>query len=303
MQNKMPSPRCFTLVEILVVLSLIGLLAGMVLPALFKAKEKAKYVRWLAYNAGFNRDSDTVINFNFENPPFYIVKNNTKTEAIKNAALACDAERFGADKYYGIMENSPEWVKGGGRWPFKGALQFDGRDDYLELANSFVINFDPTKDAFSMIMWVNFYSTRNQYLFSKGKKLNKLQYGCYFRRKRIGAGVGGSSADWDSPKLETMHWYQVVLVNDPDEGYQVYIDGDPAENAPTKNKKNKKNKKPKKIKKVKSITLPDLMLVIGALKKKRPTQRFRGRIDEFILLKRALSEREVKQSYSMGRPY
>ncbi len=201
------------------------------------------------------------------------------------------------------MKNSPEWVKGGGRWPFKGALQFDGRNDYLEMANSFVINFDPTEDAFSMIMWVNFYSTRNQYLFSKGKQLNKLQYGCYFRNKRVGAGVGGSRQDWQTPKLDTMRWYQVVLVNDPDEGYQVYIDGEIANNDPDEGKKPKKTKKPKKVKKVKSITYPDLMLVIGALKKKRPTQRFRGRIDEFILFKRALSEREIKQSYLMGNPY
>jgi prepilin-type N-terminal cleavage/methylation domain-containing protein len=305
--------RHFTLVELLVSLSIIGILSGLIFPSFAKSRTKAKYVRWLTYNAGFNRDSDTVINFNFEDAPYELVKDGTVSKGIKNLAVVCDAEKFDSRDYYGILHNSPEWVKGGGRWPFKSAMQFDGSDDYVEILNNYVIDFDPARDPFTVIVWANFYGLSNQYLFSKGEDLKSLQYGAYLLNDYIGGASGSSYQYWEIPTIETMRWYQIVLVNDPKEGYRLYVDGKLAGEA-VKNKD-----------KVESTKLSALQLNLGTLlqpgkenpgkgkgkglakvkdkNKDDPQECFRGRIDEFILLKRALSASEVERNYSMGNPY
>ena len=288
--------HCFTLVELLMVISIIALLAGMVFPSFSKARGRAKFTRWLTYNVGYNRDSDTVINFNFEKEPYQIEKNGVTTEVVKNSAIACDAEQFNADKSYGVLMNSPEWVKGGGRWSFKNALQFDGREDYIEIIENSIINFDPSKDAFTVITWVNFYKDRNNFIFAKTRKFYG-QYNCALRRQgRLGASAGRRYQEWNEPKIETMRWYHIVLVSDPAKGFQVYIDG----------KKASEPRKPNR--KLRSIISSDPLTIGGMLRNNNSKDlnrwwAFRGRMDEFLLLKRALSEREISKSYLMGNPY
>ena len=68
--KKSNSRKCFTLIEMIVVLSIIGVLAGLGVPSLVKAKERARYVRWLSFNNHMNSDPSTVINYNFENTDF-----------------------------------------------------------------------------------------------------------------------------------------------------------------------------------------------------------------------------------------
>jgi len=106
----------FTLIEMIVVLSIIGILMGMVVPAMHKAKKRAQYTRWLAFNAVLNRDPDTVINYNFQHQGFKVKYNNGLCEALPNGAIGCMAEGFEPSKYDGIFVNGPEWVRNGGRW-------------------------------------------------------------------------------------------------------------------------------------------------------------------------------------------
>jgi prepilin-type N-terminal cleavage/methylation domain-containing protein len=310
--------RCFTLVELLVTISIIGILAGMVFPTFTQSMMRAKHVRWFAFNAGYDRDTDTVVNFNFEEPPTHEINDGVKTEVLNNPAAACDAERFTSDDYRGILRNSPEWIKGGGRWPMKNAMQFDGSDDYIEIKRDFNLNFDPLQDEFSIIVWANFYSLSTHVLCSKGEDMNEFQYGAYTSKSRVAACVGESDQDWASPVMKTLRWYQIALVNEPGKEYKLYVDGKMAEDPHWK-----------KYKEIKAIKKTGLNLVIGALlerssnpgngkgvekgkgkgllKKKvdsvDPVNCFRGRIDEFVILKRALNPNEIQYNYTMGNPY
>jgi prepilin-type N-terminal cleavage/methylation domain-containing protein len=69
--------KSFTIVEMMVVIAIVGILLGMMVPALGKARARAKYVRWLAFNAQSNRDPDTIINYNFEAMDFQAKINGT----------------------------------------------------------------------------------------------------------------------------------------------------------------------------------------------------------------------------------
>jgi hypothetical protein len=126
--------RFFTLVEILTVIAVISLLAGLLLPNLVRAKVRAKEARWLAFNSHVNSDGDTVLNYNFMYDDYNARGDSGLAPALRNGAVGCTVDGFDARYYDGLIKGSYEWRKGAGRWSgLNNALQFDGDSTYIDI--------------------------------------------------------------------------------------------------------------------------------------------------------------------------
>lgn len=57
----------YTILDLLVVIGIIALLVSILLPALAKAREQARYVRWQAFSRDMSMDENMAVHYNFQN--------------------------------------------------------------------------------------------------------------------------------------------------------------------------------------------------------------------------------------------
>ena len=283
--------HAFTLIELLVVVAIIGLLAGILGPSLANSLDKARYVRWLASNAQWNRDADCVVNYNFESPDYETELDGGGTAAaLYNSAEGCDAERFDAKDYDGVILG-PKWSTG--RWGrHKKALQFDGADDFVIALTPTAVDFEPLNDDFTICVWVNF--DRFAYgdcVFSKSQWGRSSQYTMYWAGGQLEIDIGQACVAYDRPKAKVGEWLCYTLVNRAKESYRLYCNGQPMELAGSGSA-------------VSPEATPLGYLILGGagIWQNRVGYHFRGRIDELLVFKRALSGAEIRGFYAMGKP-
>ncbi|OGV48513.1 MAG: hypothetical protein A2X49_11660 [Lentisphaerae bacterium GWF2_52_8] len=163
--RKLSSPQAFTLIEILMVTVITMVLFGMLMPGLKESRARAKFIRWYGYNQQWNRDTDCVVNYNFQDGKKSTFQRPSSSslwvDTLRNGAEGCDwaakGRTYNARDYdgllckatggsslsYQIYQDPPTnsirvtgEMKTGGRWGwYKQALNFDGQNTVVRVSD------------------------------------------------------------------------------------------------------------------------------------------------------------------------
>lgn len=309
----MSSKKHFTLIEILIIIAIIAILISMLLPSLAESRNKARFVRWFAFNKQCSRDPACAVNFNFQ---------EGEGDTINNSAIGCEDKGFDLSHYTGVIKGDFEWTSGRW-WKRKKAIHFNGANTYIEIDRQSAVDFTG-KDSFTIIIWVKFDRFRKwDGLFSKSywssPPAGFAQFDLYYDgtsySDREGSGqfevdvtmqcIGFDDVTEEGNKnitLNTENWFCIALRN---EGYKngkgtisVFVNGEKLQERGTNFW-------------ISEIEKCEARLIIGAVRWLKngtngPTKEgvvrnhFQGKIDEFLVYRKALSNGDIRGHYLMG---
>jgi len=283
------------MLEMMVVVVIIAILIGFAAFSASLSRQKAKAVRWLAYNEMLNRDPDTVINFNFQDPGFQRLEGGVLKPALANRASGCTISGFNLDEYHGLIRDA-QWVRGGGRSRHHHALQFDGRRSYVEILGVKALDLDPAADDLTIMMWVRMdTASGTRGLCAKAEWPQAAQFDLYLNGTRLQADLGTVAKGWRTPAIAAKQWYHVALVLENQGGgrrtISAFLNGAPMsrETTPATSV-------------IATRTATPLLLGGVWAGAGLPRYLFQGRMDEFVLIRRALKPEEVAAHYRIGLP-
>jgi len=307
----------FTIVELMVVISIIMLLISFLLPSLAEARDHARYAKWAGYSHNLRVDPKLLVYYNFEQqgvagPDMGYLWNRSALDAMDMARRDIEPEYFNSRFWVG---NQPDGGSGGanlfspetnpgrrwkrGRWRSKDALEFDDQGFNTQTPHDDSMNFEREPGhSWSLMVWFNSANIEpwDGIVTKALRGAGSYSYSLELQPSSPGKGTlkfecsasatGGVFTGLGTREFEQGQWTHAALVYDGLAGeYRFYLNGwlDVVIARPNVNFINKE------------------ALVLG-MDNPGGVEYFTGRIDEVALFAGALSDTKIKEHYDIGRP-
>jgi len=270
--------NCFTIVEMLTVITITAVIMGIMFPLLSRSKMKGKYTRWIAHKSMLKADEDCILYYDFE---------EGEGETLENIALSIGRKGYRREALNGVIANGT-WTEG--RWPMKNAGLFDkANPTYVTAPYQKTIK---TFSQLSVMGWVRADDlTGTQYIISKWwSSGNYRSWGLYFSGNNIrwratnnGRDSGVQNYISTDYRQYEGEWTHIAATYDGAD-LALYINNVQVGTAAQD-----------------SIYPTTKSIFIGGAED-GDNYCLDGAIDEMIVFKRAISESDIKSHYEMGNP-